>query len=282
MDQTNRDEWLKWRKIGSSDAAAILGVSPWVTPYQLWEQKISNKETYVNQAMKRGIEMEEAARRCFEDKMGVEVFAKCLEHPNLNFMTATLDGIDMDHKVAVEIKCPNASSHHFVKTNGQVPDIYYPQVQHQLEVSGLDGMYYFSFDGQDGVIVEVQRDSKYLENLISEEKKFFECVQNLEAPALTERDYIKMEEIQEWKSLSSRWIEVSQDLKRLEAEEDDLRKALIALSKEKNAHGAGIRLTKSMSKGNVDYSKIPQLQGIDLNAFRKSHVTKWRLSQVKG
>ena len=282
MDQSNREEWLKWRKIGSSDAPVILGVSPWMTPYQLWEQKISNKESSINPAMRRGIEMEEAARRCFEDKMGVEVFAKCLEHPNINFMTATLDGIDMDHKIAVEIKCPSATSHQFVQKNGKVPDIYYPQVQHQLEVAGLDGMYYFSFDGQDGVIVEVLRDSKYLENLISEEKIFFECLQNLESPPLTEKDYQHMEQNQEWMKISSRWLEVSNNLKGLEKEEEELRSALISLSQDKNAHGAGVRLTKSIARGNVDYSKIPQLQGIDLNKYRKSHVTKWRLSQVKG
>ena len=34
-------DWLKERQkgIGGSDVAAILGMSPWRTPYQVWEEK---------------------------------------------------------------------------------------------------------------------------------------------------------------------------------------------------------------------------------------------------
>lgn len=37
----NRKEWLKARQkgIGGSDAASILGISPWKTNVQLWEEK---------------------------------------------------------------------------------------------------------------------------------------------------------------------------------------------------------------------------------------------------
>lgn len=37
----NRKEWLKARQkgIGGSDAASVLGISPWKTNVQLWEEK---------------------------------------------------------------------------------------------------------------------------------------------------------------------------------------------------------------------------------------------------
>ena len=40
MDQ-NSPEWHEWRRkgIGSSDAPAVMKVSPWMTPYMLWEIK---------------------------------------------------------------------------------------------------------------------------------------------------------------------------------------------------------------------------------------------------
>jgi putative phage-type endonuclease len=276
----DRQEWLKWRKIGSSDAPAIMGVSPWTTPHQLWEQKVFGKENEVNSSMRRGIEMEETARRCFEKKMGVEVFAKRVEHPSINFMTATLDGIDIDNKVLVEIKCPNRDDQEQA-LSGKVPEKYIPQLQHQLCVTGLDGMYYFSFDGVDGCIVEVPTDAAYIQQMIEEEERFWECIQNHKAPALTDRDYVQMGSDNEWHTISAQWLQVSKNLKSLEKEEDELRKSLIGLAQNRNAEGAGVKLTRFPTQGAVDYSKIPELQGINTDVYRKEPYMKWRLSELK-
>jgi len=276
----NREEWLKWRRIGSSDAPAIMGVSPWATPYQLWEQKVSGMERESNSAMKRGVEMEETARRSFEKKMGVEVFAKRMEHPSIEFMTATLDGIDIDNRVLVEIKCPNREDH-ALALRGKVPEKYIPQLQHQLAVTGLDGMYYFSFTGEDGCIVEIPRDESYLQQMIEEEEKFWRCIQDHKAPALTERDYVQMGDDNEWHTLSSQWVQVSRNLKSLEKEEKDLRDSLIGLAQNKNAQGAGVRLTRFPTQGHVDYLKIPELQGVNLDIYRKEPYMKWRISETK-
>ena len=44
--ETSNDNWLKLRKagIGGSDAAAILGMTPWKSPYQLWLEKTGEVE----------------------------------------------------------------------------------------------------------------------------------------------------------------------------------------------------------------------------------------------
>ena len=67
----NRTDWLKARRkgIGGSDAASVLGISPWKSNVQLWEEKtgitepedISDKE-----AVCFGKESEAAIRRLFE------------------------------------------------------------------------------------------------------------------------------------------------------------------------------------------------------------------------
>jgi len=33
-------------------------------------------------------------------------------------------------------------------------------------------------------------------------------------------------------------------------------------------------------KGNVDYSKIPELNGVDLDDYRKKNVVSWKLSKI--
>ena len=42
----NREQWLKARQkgIGGSDAAAVLGLSPWKSNVRLWEEKTGLRE----------------------------------------------------------------------------------------------------------------------------------------------------------------------------------------------------------------------------------------------
>lgn len=271
----NHQEWLNWRRggIGSSDAPTIMKASPWTTPYQLWEQKVFQTETPDNPYMKRGRDMEPIARACLEKKLGVQLFPKNEQHKDINWMRASLDGIDDNREVLVEIKCPNRPL-----GEKKIPDHYYPQVQHQMEVAGLDHMYFFVFDGFDGVVIEVGKDQKYIDNLIKEELHFWNCVLEMEAPELTDNDWASMDHNETWTSTAERWQKTNEQLKSLEKEEALLRDKLIELAANKNAKGANLRLTKSLTKGAVDYMRVPELKGINLELYRKNSFTKWRLS----
>ncbi len=46
----NKEEWLEERKngIGGSDAATILGLNPYKTNIDLWEEKTGRKEAIEN------------------------------------------------------------------------------------------------------------------------------------------------------------------------------------------------------------------------------------------
>lgn len=265
-------EQIIWRRngIGSSDAAVVMGVSPWRTPYQLWQEKVYGDSLQLdNSSMKRGRDLEETARQEFEKMIGTLVAPDCLVHPNIDWMRASVDGISADKKVLVEIKCPNQQDH-FGAVNKKVPEKYWPQVQHQLEVTGLDEMYYFSFDGKKGVIVEVKRDQAYLDGLMEEESRFWQLVQKREAPQLTEDDYICMDDNEEWKKLAQEWLQI----KALEDKEKQTRSRLIALSQGRNAKGCGVSLQHQLCSGAVDYSAIPELKGIDLSMYRKKPFEK--------
>jgi putative phage-type endonuclease len=272
-------EWKEKRRatVGSSDAPVIMRVSPYKSPYQLWEEKVFGKEQTMNGAMFRGNKLEESARHCFEKKFGIEVFPEVLKHPEINWMTATVDGISSNRKHLVEIKCPNRNDHQSAK-DGKIPQKYYPQCQHQLEVSGLDSMYYFSFDGDDGVIVEVEKDKKYISNLIKEEKAFWDCINNLEAPEFTDLDWVDMDGDENWQELAPRYKEIDKILEELEEERTFLRAQFVLFSSGRNAKGCGIKLTKSMTKGAIEYSKIPEIQSVDVEKYRKPSYVKWRTS----
>lgn len=274
-------EWLDMRKtkIGSSDAPVIMEISPWKTRYQLWEEKVGvGKEREKTIAMQRGLNMEEEARQKFEELTGHVVFPSVVYHPKHEFMIASLDGIDIEQRNAVEIKCPGNEDHQSA-LDGVVPAKYIPQLQHQLEVTGLDMIYYFSYNGNSYKIIEVGKDAQYIKRLVDEECAFWNCVQTLEAPKLSERDYIERSD-EMWSHVANSWINCQQKLEKLKAEEEHLRESLICLSGKSNAIGAGVRLSKIVRKGTIDYKAVPELRGLDLELYRKGPVESWRISRM--
>ena len=98
-------------------------------------------------------------------------------------------------------------------------------------------------------------------------------MQNFESPDLLDRDYVYHSD--------ARWAQLAQRLKEikvLQAEEEKIKKELIEMAAGQNSMGGGIRLSKCMRKGSVDYGKIPLLQEIDLEPYRKKSTTYWRIS----
>jgi len=252
----DHQQWLNWRKrgIGGSDASVIMKVSPWKTPHELWEEKVFGIEkSFENSSMKRGKDLEETARMEFEKLMGVIVAPDQREHKDLPWMRASLDGIDIDGKVLVEIKCPNRNDH-LTAVGKKVPEKYIPQCQHYLEVTGLSGMYYFSFDGTNGVVVEVARDEKYIQNLLAEEKQFWDMVLNKIPPEKIARDIQEIDSL-EWELLSEEWKETSVTLSQFEEKEKSLREQLIKASNGISSRGNGISLSFSDVSGGVDYKR---------------------------
>jgi putative phage-type endonuclease len=268
-------EWLDFRrdKITATDATIIMGASHWKTRIQLYhEKKDPNYVSFKNDRMQRGIELEPMARDLFCAKTGHKMIPKVIVK---DWAMASLDGINQWNEV-LEIKCPGDKDHQ-IALSGKVPDHYYPQLQHQMWVCNSEMAFYFSFDGFDGVTVELKRDEEYIEKMIAEEFKFYTCLKENTPPEPEEGDYIERND-DLWEQCASRWQSVNSAIKELEKEEEDLRKQLIFLSGESNTKGGGISLCQVVRRGNIDYSKIACLKTIDMEPYRKSPITSWRLT----
>lgn len=66
----------------------------------------------------------------------------------------------------------------------------------------------------------------------------------------------------------------------LEKEQSFLRDQLIFMADGKNCSGSGILLEKYEAKGQVDYSIVPELLGVDLELYRKPKQTRWRITEI--
>lgn len=278
--QQNTPSWLEWRKekIGSSDAPIIMGVSPWATKLQLWERKLGIcSEQNENFSMVRGKALEHEARCAFMQLKGITVAPEVIEHPQHNFLIASLDGLSVCEKYAVEIKVPGREAH-LSALSGIVPDYYMPQLQHQLAVTGLNMIYYYSYDGKDNACIEVQRDQEYIDKLIEEELKFYKCMVTCTPPELSERDY-NIRTDREWEFAVVEWQIANNQMKIAEYHEKEARQKLIEASQSRNSKGCGVKVQKIMRAGSVRFSEIPQLQGVDLDRFRKPATESWRITE---
>lgn len=274
--QQGTEEWLNLRKtkITATDASIIMGASHWKTKVQLYHEKMSDVNlSFKNERMQRGIDLEPVARDLFILQTGIFVEPKVIIK---DWAMASLDGIDDTGQHLLEIKCPGEKDHSFA-VNGKIPDHYYPQLQHQMYVCDIQKMYYFSFDGVDGVTIIVERDDEYISKMIKEELEFYQCMIEKTPPHPSEKDYVERNDIT-WEQCALRWKSVTNSIKELEQEEEDLRKQIIFLSGESNSKGAGISLCQYERKGNVDYTKIPELKGVNLDIFRKASTNNWRIT----
>lgn len=166
-------EWLEWRstRVCASDAPIIMGQSPFKTVDQLLIEKSKCFESTPNQYMLRGIKLEPIALEAFERETGLSMYPCVGEHEN-GWMAASFDGMTIEQDAIVEIKAPGKKDH-FAAMNGLVPEKYKAQLNHQLYVSGLQEMFYYSFDGSNGVIIEVKRDNDFIEIMLEKELEFW-------------------------------------------------------------------------------------------------------------
>lgn len=280
--EQNTPEWHAFRdgKIGASLAPVIMGVSPWMTPYQLYEEMMGiTPKKEETAAMRRGKALEEEARKRFIQQTGVEVVPAVGVHNRFDWLFASFDGICTDNQVIVEIKCPGQEDHE-TALNGKVPEKYYPQLQHQLAVSGYKQVHYFSYTEKSTAMVILPRDEEYILKMIKEEYEFYKCLLNFTPPKLTERDYVQRTDAA-WKELAEELNYVMQQKEALETREGELKQMLKDISEGKNSKGFGVAFYKTLRKGNVDYAKIPELEGINLEKYRKEPFEVWTVRRVQ-
>lgn len=148
----DRKQWLKLRKkgIGASDAAAIVGLNPYKTNIQLWEEKTGrreDKDISDNAFVQYGTKAEEHLRALFE--LDFPQYAimynqyRIFKNPEYSFILATLDGYLADknsnNEGVLEIKTTEIKQGaQMQKWKDKIPDNYYIQCLHQLLSTGFD------------------------------------------------------------------------------------------------------------------------------------------------
>ena len=262
-------EWLAYRLTmrNASETAAVLGLSPWTTPYQLWLLKTGRKCQAVNPAMQHGTDMEPSARAAYEVQTGEIMQPLVLQD---GVYSASLDGMTLDGGLIVEIKCPFRGQDSALwkdVADGTVPGHYGVQVQHQLMVSGAALAHFWVFDGTHGLLSPIERDEAAMQRIREGWDWFQGFLDSDTPPPLSDADTVLRDD-ESWTAAATTFIEAKRAAELADAELANARDVLIALADHPREQGFGVTVTRYWKAGNVAYATIPALQGLDLSTYR--------------
>lgn len=157
------------------------------------------EESYQNENMLRGIEMEEEAKKFYEVVEGiiVEQVGFVFGNPE-NEYGCSPDGFVGD-KGMVEIKCPIISTHVGYLLNNEYPKEYFQQTQGQLLVTGRRWIDFLSYyPGLKPLIIRVTRDEDFLKKLRGELNTFCQKLREVINIITSEKDVKKNKKIKMW------------------------------------------------------------------------------------
>jgi putative phage-type endonuclease len=262
-------QWLAHRRTlrNASETPAVLGISPWVTPYQLWLQKTGRAEQPANAAMLRGTELEPLARHAYEVETAQVMQPLVLQDGAYG---ASLDGMTLGGELIMEIKCPMRGQDSMLwrsVASSEVPSHYMAQIQHQLMVSKAALAHLWVFDGQVGLLRVIEPQAGLIEQIRHAWDAFQIYLDSDTPPPLVDADTLRRDD-ETWCSAAEAYLKTKLAAQASDEALDQAKQALVALAAHPREQGAGVAVTRFWKVGSVDYKKVPELSGVNLDAYR--------------
>lgn len=283
----NSPEWIAWRKegLGASDSNIIMRKSKFMTPRQLWNQKLSNEEPEEeeeNFITNRGHYLEAKARPCFELEMDSDFPDLMAVHADYPWLRASLDGHSEELNKNWECKFVGQDDFETVKSGSHL-EHYYPQIQHQLMVTGACSSYLFviadDMEKKEAkekfpyktAYVEIQADLDYQKKeLFPALKKFWKMVQDKKEPKIAPLDFLELSDNSELDNLLAEYELAAGTEVQAKKEKEELQKKIYKIANHCKNICNGVKITKSKSDDKIvadyeSYAKsILKMEGEDL------------------
>jgi putative phage-type endonuclease len=183
-----REEWLAVRKngIGGSDAAAAVGLSPYMSQLELWLIK-TGRDTHLPrpdpddtaEPIYWGTLLEPIVAAAYTKQTGNRVrrINAVLQHPTVPFMLANLDREIVGVPDVQILECKTAGEFGARLWRDGVPEYVQLQVQHQLAVTGKHAAdVAVLLCGQQLGVHRIERDDALIARLIPLEAQFWQYV----------------------------------------------------------------------------------------------------------
>lgn len=275
--------WLNHRAtgVGGSDMSAILGISHYATPLDIWLSKTgrNHPEKKDSWAIRKGNRLEGELRQWFKD---THPDMECYDGTNLSLtsrhyphMLASLDGYLYDQSTESfgVLECKTANSYRAQDWrdddgNPCIPDYYLVQVQHYLAVTGWQWGYVIAdTSGVEPLIIRFERDEEDMAAIVRAATEFWRFVESGQMPALSSADDVRKV-----------YPEPTEELEDMSADDDlyDLMQTYAAAQQQaKEAE------TKADSLKNQLITRIGPREGLTCGGYRATFKTVHRKGYTK-
>ncbi len=190
----DRDQWLEVRRggVGSSDAAAAVGLNPYKSQLQLWMEKTGRAGSLPvvdpqddMSPMYWGALLEPIVAAHYTRRTGNRVrrINAVLQHPQHPWMLANIDREVMGAADVQILECKTAGIQGAWLWRDGVPEYVQLQVMHQLAVTGKQAAdVAVLIGGQELQIFRIERDDTMIAQLIELERQFWGYVERDQQP----------------------------------------------------------------------------------------------------
>lgn len=289
-----RDDWLEIRRtgIGSSDAAAAIGLNPYQSQLELWMQKAGKGALLPAVApsddtspMFWGTLLEPIVAAHYTRRTGKKVrkVNAVLQHPEHSWMLANVDREVVGADDVQILECKTAGIHGARLWRDGVPEYVQLQVMHQLAVTGHRAAdVAVLIGGQELRIFRIERDETLMARLIALEKQFWDMVQQGIAPAgdgsdssdkalrslfpSDVGDQVDLSEDQELNATFKELLQVRTDLDTVQKHEARLRQRI-------QMHMGEASKALFGSGGSVTWKRSKDGQSFNTSEFTQAHPT---------
>ncbi len=182
-----REDWINSRmsSIGGSDAAAIVGLSKWSTPYTVWADKTGRTPPVEdNEAMRQGRDLEQYVAERWMEATGKKCRRRTgiFKNDKYPFAHANIDRFVVGENAGLECKTTSVFNLKAFK-GGEYPDNYYAQCVHYMAMTGADRWYLAVLVLNQGFYhYAIERDEAEIDALMTAEKAFWDYVEKDTAP----------------------------------------------------------------------------------------------------
>ena len=269
------EEWFEWRegKLTASVAAAVLDRGKYFPKNrkELADSLSGRRSTTQNKAMAHGTNMEPIAREKASETLGRDFKPICVQD---GLYAASLDG--WDDGWLLEVKCPMSGKDGEIwqsTYNGEIPDHYYWQMVQQIGLTDAEkAIFYVYVDGSHTYkYVDIEQAKEDWKNVLLPAWMAFVRDYDPEVP-WNEKEGLEAE------LAASLYRSAKETLDAAKAEEAEARKRLLDLSEGQDMTIGGVSVTWYDRKGNVDYGQVPELEGVDLDDYRKGSTRQARIN----
>lgn len=174
-ENLGRQHWLSERRrgLGGTDAAAILGVHPWKTAFEVWAEKTGRMpDVEQSKAMKWGNLLEDPIAEEYMRQTGRKLWKpdRLMAHPTHACIIGTPDRLVIGEERGVDVKTSGAyqMKHWGTEETDEIPRHYIVQAAHYMAITGFPLWDIFVLiGGNDDRLYTIKRDLTFEKILIS-------------------------------------------------------------------------------------------------------------------